>query len=134
MAELNKLIEIIKTQDLDIETFKKTIERIENAHLGACAENDKINDNWSDEKETFIGIMGDLEDQNKAYKETVVKLEVANKFLQNIAEEQTKKINKLLERDKKRIEEIDKAYDNVLLVQTDRDFWEQKSKENKLNE
>tara|TARA_R100001079_G_scaffold105994_1_gene73746 strand:- start:47 stop:568 length:522 start_codon:yes stop_codon:yes gene_type:complete len=39
-----------------------------------------------------------------------------------------KKYEEAKEKDKKRIDEIDKAYDNVCLVQSDRDFWEQKSK------
>jgi len=38
-----------------------------------------------------------------------------------------KENDELKENDKKRIEEIEKAYDNVMLVQGDRDFWEQTS-------
>ena len=38
---------------------------MENEYLALCAENDRINEKWAEEKETFVGIISDLEAQIK---------------------------------------------------------------------
>ena len=56
---------ICEEQTKKIEELKKELAEINNTNLSLCAENDRIQEKWAEEKETFIGIIDDLEDQIK---------------------------------------------------------------------